>query len=67
MTTDPRIRALAQEASAKIKQVAEGREREIQEIYKDFRTRADAISREASTKSLTGSGADQLPTDSTNR
>lgn len=60
MTTDPRIRALAQEASAKIKQVAEGKEREIQEIYKDFRARADAISREASTKDLSRPGADSF-------
>ena len=59
--SDPRIRALAQEASAKIKQVSEGREREIQEIYQDFRTKADAISRGASTDDLAGPGADLLP------
>jgi predicted GIY-YIG superfamily endonuclease len=59
---DPRIRALAQDAAAKIKQISEGREREIEQIYKDFRTRADAISREASTKDLTRPGADSLPT-----
>lgn len=67
MTVDPRIRALAQQAAAKIKQISEGREREIEAIYEDFRAKADAIRGEASTKSLTGSGADQLPTDSTNR
>ena len=61
MTNDPRIKALAQEASAKIKQVSEGREREIEQIYKDFRAKADAIQAEASTKSLPGSGADLLP------
>ncbi len=61
MTTDPRIRALAQETTAKIKQVSEGKEREIEQIYKDFRAKAEAIQAEASTKTLAGSGADLLP------
>ncbi len=61
MTTDPRIKALAQEAAAKIKQVTEGKEREIEAIYKDFRAKAEALEAEASTKVLTRPGADLLP------
>lgn len=64
--SDPRIRALAQEASAKIKQVAERKDREIEQIYKDFRAKADAIQAEASAKTLAGSGADLLPTNQKN-
>lgn len=41
--TDPRIKALAQQAAKKIKQVTEGKDREIAEIYKDFHAKADAI------------------------
>lgn len=43
MTTDPRIRALAQQASAKIKSVSDLRNAEIEQIYRDFRAKADAI------------------------
>lgn len=57
---NPLIRTLAQDAAAKIKQMKEGCSSEIETIEKDFRTRADAIEREASTKSLTGSGADSF-------
>ena len=61
--TDPRIKALAQQAAAKIKQVSEGREREIEQIYKDFRTKAEAIQGEASADRLHSSSADSLQTE----
>lgn len=41
--TDPRIQQLASEAAKKIKSVASQRNAEIQAIYQEFRTKADAI------------------------
>lgn len=41
--TDPRIKALAQEASAKIKTVTDQSNAEIQAIYRQYRAKVDAI------------------------
>ena len=67
MTTDPRIRALASEAAALIKTLTNANNAQIEAIYRDFRTQAEAIQAEASTKTLAGSGADLLQADSINR
>jgi hypothetical protein len=58
-----RIWALAREASRKIKTLTNVHNAQIEAIYQDFRAQADAIQAEASTDSLSGSGADLLPTD----
>lgn len=59
----PRIRALAREASRKIKRLTNAHKVQIKAIYQDFRTQADALQVEASTKDLTRPGADSLPTE----
>lgn len=61
MPTDPRIRALAKEANAKIKTLTDAHKAEIEAIYKDFRIQASAISGEASADRLHSSSADLLP------
>ncbi len=43
MSTDPRLQQLASEAAQKIKVVASQRNAEIQQIYQDFRIKANAI------------------------
>lgn len=41
--SDPRIKALAQEASAKIKAVTDQSNAEIETIYRQYRAKVDAI------------------------
>ena len=41
--TDPRIQQLASEAAQKIKAITSARNAEIEQIYREFRTKADAI------------------------
>jgi predicted GIY-YIG superfamily endonuclease len=67
--SNPQIRALARETSQKIKTLTNAHEAELKAIYREFRAQADAIKAEASTKSLTRSGADSFSqtTEQTNR
>ena len=57
--TDPQIRQLAKAAAREIKSLTDAHNDQIATIYQRFRTQADALA-EASTKSLTRSGADLL-------
>jgi predicted GIY-YIG superfamily endonuclease len=67
--SNPQIRALAREAAEQIKTLSEAHDAELKAVYQDFRTKADAIRAEASTKSLSRSGADSFSqtTEQTNR
>ncbi len=58
--SNPQIRALAREAAEQIKTLSEAHDAELKAVYQDFRTKADAIRAEASTKSLSRSGADSF-------
>ncbi len=70
MTHDPRIRALAKLAAQRIKALTNAHNAQIEAIYRDFQTQCsltptttEGQGGEASTKVLTGPGADLLPTD----
>jgi hypothetical protein len=63
--TNPKVRALAREAAKKIKSLSDAHNAQLEEIYTDFRAKANAVQQEASTDSLSSSGADLLP-DQTN-
>ncbi len=65
--TDPRIRALAQEAATRIKAISEGKEAEIAAVYRDFRQKAQQIQEEGcsltqmkTTEGQDGASADSL-------
>lgn len=58
--SDPKIRQLAKAAAREIKALTNAHNDQIAGIYRDFRIQADALLAEASTKSLTRSGADLL-------
>lgn len=51
--TDPRIRALAQEAAVKIKAIAADKEAEIAAVYADFRQKAQQIQIQVEVECLT--------------
>lgn len=57
--TDPRVQQLASEAAQKIKTVTSQRNAEIEQIYQDFRTKADAI--QGTSDSLSSSADSQSP------
>lgn len=60
--SNPQIRALAREASRKIKALTDAHNAQIEVIYTQFQEQANAVKQaEASTKSLTRSGAGSLP------
>lgn len=59
MTSDPRIKALAQKASAKIKAVTDQSTAEIEAIYREYRAKADAIT--GTSDSLTACADSQSP------
>ncbi len=67
--SNPQIRALAREAAEQIKTLSEAHDAELKAVYQDFRTKADAIRAEASTKDLSRPGADSFSqtTEQTNR
>jgi hypothetical protein len=63
---NPKIVALAQEAAQQINQLGEAHQRQIEEIYRDFRAKADAIHQEQdSTADMESPGAASLQTDQT--
>jgi hypothetical protein len=57
--SDPRIRALTREASQKIKSLTNAHNAQIEAIYQDFRTQADAI--KVSADEMSTPSADLLP------
>lgn len=63
---DHRVRALALEASRKIKALTDAHHVQIDAIYTEFRTQADAITAEASADELDSPSADLLPTTEVN-
>jgi hypothetical protein len=63
---DTRVRALAREASRKIKALTDAHHVQIKAIYQDFRTQADAITAEASADRLHSSSADSSQTTAVN-
>jgi hypothetical protein len=63
--SNPQIRALAREAAEQIKTRREAHNAEIQTIYQDFRSQADAIKAEASGDELDTRTADSLQTEQT--
>jgi hypothetical protein len=63
--SNPRIWALAREASQKIKTLTDADTTQIEAIYLNFRTQADAIRAEASADELHTPSADSLQTEQT--
>ncbi len=63
---DTRIRALAREASRKIKALTDAHHVQIKAIYQDFRSQANAITAEASADEMDTPSADSLPTTEVN-
>jgi hypothetical protein len=63
---NPRIIALARDVARQINQLGEAHQRQIEEIYRDFRAKADAIHQEqGSTADMESPGAASLQTDQT--
>jgi hypothetical protein len=61
--SNPKIRALAREASQKIKALTNAHDAEIAAIYQDFRTQADAIKAETSADELHSPSAGSVQTE----
>jgi hypothetical protein len=59
--SNPQVRALAREASQKIKTLTDAHNAQIEAIYRNFRTQADAIKTEASADEMDTPSADLLP------